>query len=124
MNIRTALRKLYLLQPTTTTVPLPQGRSMEMVLPSYLVVTADNKRILIDTGMATDARPSGAPPAQNEKNVIEHLSEVELRPCDINTLICTHFDVDHCGFHDSFSKAVFMIQSEHYELAHSATQQE
>lgn len=69
--MRTALRKLCLLQLTTTTVPLPQGGSMEMVLPSYLVLSADNKRILVDTAMASDARPSGAPPSQNEKNVIQ-----------------------------------------------------
>lgn len=87
-------RKLYLLQLSTTTVPLPQGRSVEMVLPSYLIATADSKRILIDTGMAPDARPSDAPPAENEKNVLQHLSELELHPSDIDTLICTHFDVE------------------------------
>ena len=119
MNMRTALRKLYLLQLSTTTVPLPQGRSMEMVLPSYLAVTADNKRIVIDTGMAPDARPSDAPPTQNEINVLQHLSELELRPSDIDTLICTHFDMDHCGFHDSFPDAEFIVQREHYELARS-----
>ena len=117
--MHTELRKLYLLQLSTTTVPLPQGRSVEMVLPSYLVLTAANKRILIDTGMAPDALPSGSLPAQNEKNVLEHLSELELRPSEIDTLICTHFDVDHCGLHDSFPNAEFIVQREHYELARS-----
>jgi hypothetical protein len=61
MNMRTALRKLYFPQ-LSTTVPLPQGGSMEMALPSYLVVTADNRRILIDAGMAlTPARPTRRP---------------------------------------------------------------
>lgn len=117
--MHTELRKLYLLQLSTTTVPLPQGCRMEMVLPSYLVLTADNKRILIDTGMAPGASPSGAPPAENEKNVLQHLSELELRPSDIDMLICTHFDVDHCGFHDSFPNAEFIVQREHYEVARS-----
>jgi N-acyl homoserine lactone hydrolase len=109
--------KLYLLQLSTTTLPLPQGRTMEMLLPCYLVETGDGKHILIDTGMAADARPPGAPKADNEKNVLEHLADLGLRPADIDTLICTHFDVDHAGYHDHFANAELIVQRKHYELA-------
>jgi N-acyl homoserine lactone hydrolase len=110
-------KKLYLMQLSATTLPMPQGRTMEMILPCYLVETSDRKHVLIDTGMAADARPSGAAPAENEKNVIEHLSELGLRPTDIDTLICTHFDIDHAGYHDHFTNAELIIQCKHYELA-------
>lgn len=109
--------KLYLMQLSTTTLPLPQGRTMEMVLPCYLVETNDGKHILIDTGMAADARPPGAPNAENEKNVLDHLSDLGLRPADIDTLICTHFDVDHAGYHDHFTNAELIVQRKHYEMA-------
>jgi N-acyl homoserine lactone hydrolase len=40
-----------------------------------------------------------------------------LRLADIDILICTHFDVDHAGYHDSFPNAELIVQREHYELA-------
>ena len=113
----TALRRLYLMQLSTTTIPLAPGRSMEMVLPCYLVETSDNKHVLIDTGMAADARQPGTPPAANEKNVLDHLVELGIRPDEMDTVICTHFDVDHAGFHDSFPNAEFIVQRGHYEIA-------
>jgi N-acyl homoserine lactone hydrolase len=115
--IAAGLKRLYLIQLSATTLPLPQGRSMEMILPCYLVETSDGKHILVDTGMAADARPQSAPQADNEKNVIEHLSKLGLRPADIDTLICTHFDVDHAGYHDAFTNAELIVQRAHYELA-------
>jgi len=118
MNAMTAEpKKLYLMQLSTTTLPLPQGRTMEMVLPCYLIETCDGKHIMIDTGIAADGRPQGAPKADNEKNVIEHLSELGLRLADIEILICTHFDIDHAGYHDHFPKAELIVQRSHYELA-------
>jgi len=109
--------RLYLMQLSTTTVPLPQGRTMEMVLPCYLVEMSDGRHILIDTGMAAGARPQGAPKAENEKNVLEHLAGLGLCPADIDTLICTHFDIDHAGYHDHFTNAELIVQQKHYELA-------
>ena len=90
---------------------------MEMILPCYLIKTNDGRHILIDTGMAVDARPPGSPPARGEKNVIEHLAELGIRPDQIDTVICSHFDVDHAGYHDAFTKAEFVVQREHYDLA-------
>jgi hypothetical protein len=55
-------QKLYLLQLSTTTVPIAPGRTLEMVLGCYLIQTSDGKNILIDTGMAPDAPvPAGKP---------------------------------------------------------------
>jgi N-acyl homoserine lactone hydrolase len=34
-------------------------------------------------------------------------------------VICTHFDVDHAGQNDAFTKAEFVVQREHYALARS-----
>jgi len=114
-----APRKLYLLQLSASTVPLPQGRTMEMVLGCYLVETSDRKHILIDSGMAVDAWSPGAPRRENERDVIEHLAALGLCPDDICTLICTHFDVDHAGYHDAFVNAELIVQREHYALARS-----
>lgn len=113
-----APQKLYLLQLSTTTVPIAPGRSLEMVLGCYLIQTSDAKNILIDTGMAPDAPvPPNKPQSRNETNVIEQLAALNLRPADISTLICTHFDIDHAGYNDAFSHAELIVQREHYELA-------
>ncbi len=86
----------------------------------YLVQTSDGKNILIDSGLPVDyTPPPGMPQGEQEKNVLEHLADLGLRPDDIDLLICSHFDVDHAGYHDAFSKAELIVQREHYELARS-----
>ncbi len=117
MTTATTLKKLYLFRLSTTAIPLPAGQTLEMSSGCYLVETVDSKRILIDSGMALDAPLSPAPPSTNEKNVLKHLAELNLRPPDIDILICTHFDVDHAGCHDAFTNAEFIVQREHYTLA-------
>jgi N-acyl homoserine lactone hydrolase len=59
------------------------------------------------------------PAAEQEKNVITHLADLGLRPDDIDMLVCTHFDIDHVGYHDAFTKAQLIVQREHYTLAKS-----
>src|ERR1700741_1464837 len=96
-------KKLYLFQLSATTVPIAPDRSIEMILPCYLVQTSDNRNILIDTGMAPDfPKPAGFPPSREECTVLDQLARLNLRPSDINTVICTHFDVDHIGYNEHF----------------------
>lgn len=112
-----APRRLYLMQLSTSSVPV-SGGTLEMVLGCYLIETGDGRHVLIDSGLPADApRPAGAPPAGHERNVIEHLGDLGLRPDDVDLLICTHFDVDHAGYHDAFTHAELVVQREHYELA-------
>jgi N-acyl homoserine lactone hydrolase len=114
----TSAKRLYLFQLSTSDVPIGGGRILPMVAAAYLVQMSDGRNILIDTGIAADyQRPAGMPPAENNKNVLEHLAELELQPDDINMVIATHFDVDHAGYHDHFPKAEFIVQRKHYELA-------
>jgi N-acyl homoserine lactone hydrolase len=115
----TTPQRLYLMQLGTSTIPTtPQPTPGSAGC--YLVQTSDGKNILIDSGLPADyTPPPGTPPRENEKNVLEHLADLGLHPEDIDLLICTHFDVDHAGYHDAFSKAEFIVQREHYELARS-----
>src|SRR2546421_9373931 len=112
-------QRLYLLQLGTSTVP-GAGRTVEMVLAWYLVASSDGRHVMIDSGLPADAPlPPGAVPSAQGKNVIEQLGDLGLRPDDIDILICTHFDPDHAGYHDAFTKAELIVQREHYELARS-----
>jgi N-acyl homoserine lactone hydrolase len=114
--INTTLQRLYLLQVVTTPI-LPAGMANAVC---YLVQTNDGKQILIDSGSPAEYQPPpGVPAAEQEKHVTEQLADLDLCPDDINMVICTHFDVDHAGYHDAFPKAQFIVQREHYELARS-----
>ncbi len=115
-SARSTPKKLYLMQLSAVTVPVGEGRTVEMSMGCYLIETADDRHILIDSGIAADARLANAPPARNETNVLEQLALLGLDPGDIDTVICTHFDVDHAGYHDHFPKAEFVVQRSHYEL--------
>ena len=118
-KINATPQRLYLLQLSTSTIHGP-GRTLEMVSGCYLVQTNDGENILIDSGLPEDyIPPPEAPQAEHVKNVVEHLADLGLRPDDINMLICTHFDVDHAGYHDVFHKAELIVQRSHYELARS-----
>ncbi len=111
-------QRLYLMQIGTSTIPTtpPTPGSAGC----YLVQTSDGKNILIDSGLPADyTPPPGTPPRENEINVLEHLADLGLGPQNIDFLICTHFDVDHAGYHDAFTKAELIVQREHYELARS-----
>lgn len=118
--ISAAPQRLYLLQLSTSTVPVAAGRTLDMVSGCYLVETGDGQHILIDSGLPADVPlPPGTPPAEHGKNVLTHLADLGLRPDDIDLLICTHFDVDHAGYHDAFTKAEFVVQRAHYDLVRS-----
>lgn len=109
--------RLYLFQLSTTTLPTPNG-PISMSSGCYLVQTSAGQNILIDSGLPPDyQRPAGAPPPEHETNVLGHLSDIGLSPANIHTIICTHFDIDHVGYHPSFPGAEFVAQREHYDLA-------
>jgi N-acyl homoserine lactone hydrolase len=90
-----------------------------MISGCYLIETRDRKHILIDGGMAGDALQPGVPGTENGKNMIEHLAALGLAPDEIDILICSHFDVDHGGYHDAFTRAELIVQREHHAQARS-----
>lgn len=85
--------------------------------PGYLIQTDDGKNVLIDSGYPeTHYR---GPEAQRPESdwVVNRLAEIGLKPSDIDTVICSHLDVDHAGCHDAFPNADFVVQAGHLEAA-------
>jgi N-acyl homoserine lactone hydrolase len=113
-------QKLYLMQLSSSTVPVGGGQTLEMISGCYLIEMGGRKHVLIDSGLPEEVQmPAGMPASENKKNVLEHLAELGLRPEQIDIVICSHFDVDHAGYHDAFTQAEFIVQRSHYELARS-----
>jgi N-acyl homoserine lactone hydrolase len=109
-------QKLYLLELSATSVEVG-GRKLDMVLGCYLIETASGQYVLIDTGYPPDVPPPPGPAPERQSHVIERLAELDLRPDDIDILICTHFDVDHVGYHEAFANAELIVQREHDAVA-------
>lgn len=106
-----AVKRLYLMQV---------GIMPEYQIPivCYLVQTNDGQNILIDSGLP-EIIPEEASDFENGQDVIEHLAILGLQPDDIDTVISTHYDVDHAGRHATFTKAHYVVQRVHHEDAAS-----
>lgn len=100
------MKRLYLMQV---------GFMPEYKIPivCYLLQTADGKNILIDTGLPKII-PEDASDFENGQDVIEQLANLGLKPDDIDTVISTHYDIDHAGRHAAFSKAHYVVQRVHH----------
>jgi N-acyl homoserine lactone hydrolase len=101
-----AIKRLYLMQV---------GSMPEYQIPivCYLVQTDDGKNILIDTGLP-EIMPEEASDFENGQDVIEQLENIGLTPADIDTIISTHYDIDHAGRHAAFTKAHYVVQRVHH----------
>ena len=101
-----AVKRLYLMQVGD----MPQ---YEIPIVCYLVQTGDGKNILIDSGLP-EIMPEGESDFENGQDVIEQLASIGLQPDDIDTVISTHYDIDHAGRHAAFTKANYVVQRVHH----------
>jgi N-acyl homoserine lactone hydrolase len=103
---RTAVKRLYLMQV---------GSMPEYQIPivCYLAQTDDGKNILIDSGLP-ETMPEEETDFVNGRDVIEQLANLGLKPDDIDTVISTHYDIDHAGRHAAFPNAQCVVQRAHH----------
>ncbi len=101
-----AVKRLYLMQV---------GSMPEYQIPivCYLVQTDDGRNILIDTGLP-EVIPEDESDFKNGQDVIAQLASIGIQPEDIDTVISTHYDIDHAGRHAAFTKAQYVVQRAHH----------
>jgi glyoxylase-like metal-dependent hydrolase (beta-lactamase superfamily II) len=88
------IRKLPWLIPHFAT---EEGR-LKMSIHS-LVVEADGRRILVDTGLGNDKQGRGVPAWNNRQGpFLETMAAAGFPPETIDTVLCTHLHVDHVGW--------------------------
>jgi N-acyl homoserine lactone hydrolase len=46
--------------------------------------------------------------------IYQQLASIGLKPDDIDTVISTHYDIDHAGRHAAFTKAQYVVQRVHH----------
>lgn len=92
-------------------------------VPGYLIELADGRRVLVDTGFPAapelPARARHRFRVNPEDHVTRRLASVRLTPKDVDFVITSHFDPDHCGGNNVFQHARFFVQRRHYEVASS-----
>ena len=101
-----AMKRLYLMQVGS----MPEYR---IPIVCYLVQTGDGKNILIDSGLP-EIIPEGESEFENGQDVIEQLASIGVKPDDIDTVISTHYDIDHAGRHAAFRSAHYVVQRVHH----------
>src|SRR5437764_3804936 len=101
-----AMKRLYLMQVGS----MPQ---YQIPIVCYLVQTGDGKHILIGSGLP-ESMPEGESELENGQDVIEQLASIGLKPDDIDTVMSTHYDVDHAGRHAAVTKAQYIVQRVHH----------
>src|SRR5437868_12304399 len=84
----------------------------EIPIVCYLMQTDDGKNILIDSGLP-EIIPEEQSEFENGRDIIEQLASLGLKPDDIDTVISTHYDIDHAGRHAAFTKAQYVVQRVH-----------
>jgi N-acyl homoserine lactone hydrolase len=96
-------------------------------VPGYLIRTATGRTILVDTGnpAALIGQATAAPwwdllnDIHPEDDLVQRLAELGIAPRDVDLLISTHFDFDHCGRHDAFAGTgiTSLVQRDHLAVA-------
>lgn len=95
---------------------------------AFLIQLDDGTNVLVDTGLSPDH--IGDPEARIPKpdvvvtmtpadDIRHQLSLIGLGPEDIDLVVVTHLDFDHCGGNRFFPDATFVIQREQLDYARS-----
>lgn len=103
---QTVMQRLYLMQVGS----MPD---YEIPIVCYLVQTGDGRNILIDSGLP-EVMPEGETEFVNGLDVIAQLARIGVPPDAVDTVISTHYDIDHAGRHAAFTQAHYVVQRAHH----------
>lgn len=101
------------------------GTTVQVQVPGYLVRTASGKHYLVDTGNpaalvgAEDCRPwyGSRCDVRPEDDPVARLAELGLAVADLDGVLATHFDFDHCGRMDAVAAAGVEVWVQRSHLA-------
>jgi N-acyl homoserine lactone hydrolase len=123
-----AAHELYLLHLGQLGLPDAEtGETHFAQVPGYLIRAASGRSVLVDTGnpVSVIGQPTAAPwwhhpnDTRPQDDLVQRLAELGITPGDVDLLISTHFDFDHCGRHDAFAGTgiTSLVQREQLDVA-------
>jgi N-acyl homoserine lactone hydrolase len=101
-----SVKRLYLMEVGS----MPE---YDIPVACYLVQTDDGRNVLIDSGLPETIADADSA-FVNGRDVIDQLAGIGLTPAAIDTVISTHYDVDHAGRHAAFTRARYVVQRRHH----------
>ena len=100
---------------------LGEVRDNGVPITGCLVRCDDGTDVLVDTG--APAEMTGDPGAvfavEPGEDVVSSLAALGMMPGDVDVVVCTHLDPDHCGHNDAFPASRIVVQ--HANLAAART---
>jgi N-acyl homoserine lactone hydrolase len=129
-----SLERLYVLPLGTVEVDVARfmpweperGERYSGPVAGFLIQTDDGMNVLVDTGLSPEhirdpeARIQGPDvivTMMPEDDIRYQLGLLALSPEDIDVVVVTHFDFDHCGGNRFFPDATFVVQRDQLEYA-------
>lgn len=106
-----------------------------LALHPILIVTPDNKKILVDTGIGTwwDKKSKSMYGIRKKKDIFKSMQEYGYKPEDVDYVVPSHLHFDHIGnavvkkegkFKVAFENAIFLIQQKEWERAVNPTERD
>ncbi len=105
------------------------GERVHVPVAGYLVRLADDRLVLVDTGMSRlhvedpeltwrgTANAALRAVMSPEDSLLVRLQQLGVTPQDVDFVVNTHLHFDHAGNNDLLSGATFFVQRDQYELA-------
>ncbi|WP_163510577.1 N-acyl homoserine lactonase family protein [Fodinicola acaciae] len=94
-------------------------RGVGVPIAAYLLTLADGRRVLVDSGCPKEMVGDPESPFA-AVHVRTRLAELGVAAGDISMVIVSHLDPDHCGAHDEFPDAEFVVQRAQLDHARSS----
>jgi N-acyl homoserine lactone hydrolase len=92
----------------------------------FVIRSDEGKNVLVDTGLSPEhlddpearfPQPDLVVTMRPEDDIRHRLDEIGLSAQNVDIVVQTHFDFDHCGGNRFFAHAPFFVQREQYEYA-------
>lgn len=97
-------------------------KEIDAPIEGYLIQLDEGTNVLVDTGCTREMIDDDTAPFRiaSEDHIVARLDSIGLGAHDVHQVICTHLHPDHCGGHEEFPHAEFVVQRRHLaEARHS-----